>query len=307
MAAPNLSVLIVSFNCWSYLDKCIHSILASDDPILEIIVVDNASADGTPSKLRAKYPEVHLVENSENLGLPPAANRGFRLAKGDRILLLDADTELKPDAIGIMERFLDEHPDVWMVAPRTFYSDGTIQESARDFPSAINGLFGRQSVLTRLFPNNPFSKRYLAREHLDEEEPFRVQQISAACMLFRKEALDRVGEWDEGFRCYFVDTEWCKRIQEAEGLVYCVPEASIFHHEQNKSSRKKNPRRIVDFHKGAFRLYQKHYTRGMWDPRWVLAASALTLRTTLLLALNAMKSSSESDDDPFSAVHRKEA
>lgn len=300
MTLNNLSVLIVSFNCWHYLKDCIQSILASTYPVSAIIVVDNASVDGTPEKLQALYPRVRLIRNSKNLGLPRAVNQGLKESTGERILLLDADTEVEQNAIKHMSTFLDERPEVSMVAPRTLNSDGTTQETARNFPSVMNGLFGRQSILTRLFPDNRFSRRYLSRDHLSSQEPFPVQQVSAACMLFRKSILDTVGMMDEGYRVYWVDTDWCKRIQKAGGTVYCVPRAVITHHEQNKPFRKKNPARIVDFHRGAYRFYHLHYTWGVSDPRSVTAAFLLTLRGLIFLAINFLKKPPESHEDPFS-------
>ncbi|MHC4196100.1 MAG: glycosyltransferase family 2 protein [Planctomycetota bacterium] len=293
MNVPNLSIVITSFNCWHYLDNCLQSIRASDRFIYEIIVVDNASTDRTPEKLQTVYPQVRLVQNSKNLGHTLAVNQGFKKASGSRILLLDADTELELDAIKIMSTFLDEHPEVCVVAPRTLNSDGTIQETARNFPSAMNGLFGRQSTMTRLFPNNPFSKRYLARDNSGGEQPFAVQQVSAACMLFNKSVLDKVGMWDQGYRGYWVDTDWCKRIEKWGGVIYCVPQAVVIHHEQNSHFRKKSPARIINFHLGAHRLYRLHYTRGIWDPRSIIAAALLTLRTILLLITNTFKKNPE--------------
>ncbi len=300
MRASNLSILIISFNCWHYLDICIQSILASDYPILEVVTVDNASMDGTPEKMRTKYPQVYLVQNDENVGHVRAVNQGFKLLTSDRILLLDADTELRPNAIRRMAEFLDDHREVCMVAPRTINSDGTMQETARNFPSPMNGLFGRQSVLTKLFPSNPFSRHYLARDHFDHQDPFQVEFISAACMMFRKTILERVGVWDEGFCGYWVDADWCKRIQKAGGIVYCVPQAVITHDEQNKGFRKKNPKRIIDFHVGAYKFYRRHYTLGMWDPRSVMAVFLLGLRTLLLLLTNILKKAPESYKDPLS-------
>jgi GT2 family glycosyltransferase len=295
-----LSILIISFNCWDHLNACLRSILASDYPVFEIVVVDNASVDGSVEKLRAAYPTVRIAENRENVGHTRAVNQGLRLVKGQRVLLLDADTELKADAISHMSAFLDERPQVYVVAPRLLNPDGTAQHNARNFPSAITGLFGRQSLLTRLFPDNVFSRRYLALDHLDTQTPFKAQHVTAACMLFQKAILDKVGMWDEGYHSYWVDADWCKSILDAGGSIYCVPQAVVIHHEQNSRVKKRSPIRIIKFHAGAYRFYCLHRTRGKWDPRRPLAAGLLAVRTLLLLGLNMFKNPVGSQVDPLS-------
>ena len=300
MTSPSLSILITSFNCWDLLNACLRSIFSSDYPAFEIVVVDNASIDGTVEKLHITYPMVRVIENSENLGHARAVNQGFKLVTGQRVLLLDADTELRPDAITNMSAFLDDHPEVYLVAPRTFNSDGTLQHSARNFPSIMSGLFGRQSFMTRLFPKNPFSRRYLALYHIDTQTPFRVQHVSAACMLFNREILSKVGLWDEGFHSYWVDADWCKSILKAGGNIYCVPKAVVIHHEQYSRFLKKSPIRIIKFHVGAYRFYRRHYTLGIWDPRTLIAAIALATRAFLLLVINSLKRTSQCYRDPLS-------
>jgi len=244
-----------------------------------------------------------VIENTENLGFIRGVNQGFSFATGDQILLLDADTELRYDTISQMYIFLEEHSEVVMVVPRTINPDGTIQETARRFPSIINGFLGRQSFLTRLFPNNPFSKRYLDRNNLENRNPFQVEFVSAACIMFRKTVLNTVGFLDEGFSKYagyWSDADWCNRIQKAGGIIYCVPQAVILHHEQNKPFRKINSLRIIEFHKGVFRLYRLHYTLGKWDSRILIAALLLTARTLLLLTAKILKKAPESSVDPLS-------
>jgi len=300
MTSPSLSILIISFNCWDHLNACLRSIISSDYPVFEIVVVDNASIDGTVEKLHITYPMVRIIENTENLGHARAVNQGFKLVTGQRVLLLDADTELRPDAITHMSAFLDDYPEVYLVAPRLFYPDGTLQHSARNFPSIMSGLFGRQSLLTRLFPKNPFSRHYLALYHIDTQTPFRAQHVGATCMLFNREILQKVGMWDEGFHSYWVDADWCKSIQEAGGTIYCVPKAVVIHHEQNSRFLKKSPVRIIKFHTGAFRFYRRNYTLGIWDPRNLIAAIALAVRTLLLLVTNSLKRTSQSYKDPLS-------
>lgn len=293
-----LTLLIVSFNGKKLLDACLSSVFSGSRIPDESIVIDNGSIDGTLELLANHYPSVRVVANAGNLGHTRAVNQGIRESDGKYILLLDADTEVRPDAIMIMEQFLESDPNIWLLAPRTLNSDGTIQESARRFPSPINALFGRQSFLSRRFPENPFTSRYLGRENLGAEEPFSVESISSAAMLFRKEIVGRVGDWDEHFPGYWVDTDWCRRIGNSGGGIWCVPKAVVIHHEQNRRGRRKSPRRIILFHQGAFQFYRKHYTWGWSDPRTMGALFFLASRTGVLLFFNSFLKK-EKEGDPL--------
>lgn len=294
---PQLSVLIVSWNSWDHLNACLSSIGKSSFTDFEIIVIDNASADGTADKLRYNYPKVRLYQNDTNVGHTLAVNQGLKLARGDHMLILDADTELYEDTISQLMAFIVRQPAVTLVTPRTYYADGTIQESARDLPSVSSGIFGRQSILARLFPNNIFTRRYLGRSNLKSTEPFLVKQISAACMLFPRALLETVGDWDEGYAGYWVDTDWCIAINKQGGKIYCLPKVSIIHHENNRRGKKKSLSRIILFHRGAFRLYRKHYTFGYIDPRLWFAFVALSARAMLLIITNAGHPSVIDDSD----------
>lgn len=287
MNQPRLTIILVTWNGWDDTRRCLDSIFASPTADYEVLVFDNASADGTPDKIERLFPSVRLVRSGENIGHTRGVNRAVAMARADVVLLLDSDTQLEPDAITLLLAFLDRRPDVGLVAPRTYNSDGSVQECARRFPRAINGLFGRQSVLTRLFPGNPLSRRYLISEALSTSDPYEVEQVSGACMLFRKSLFQTVGPWDEGYFGYWVDSDWCFRLRERRGKVFCVPQARITHDEQNRPGKKKSARRIWMFHYGAYRFYRKNMTWGYLDPRALVAAAALTARGCFQLIQNA--------------------
>lgn len=295
-----LTILIVTWNSWGDLKRCLESIRACRAPEGEILVIDNGSEDGTAENVREQFPEVRLERNASNLGLPPAVNRGLREARGEFVMLLDVDTEVKPGTPRALLDFMLAHPEVALVAPRIYTPEGTIEQTARNMPSVMSGLFGRQSLLTRLFPNNPYTRRYLMPENLSRSEPFAVGQVSAACMLMRRELIDEAGPWDEGFRCYWVDSDWCAQVRAAGKAIFCVPSAGIVHYENNRAHKKKSPWRIRHFHIGAYRFYRKHYTLGVLDPRALVAATALTIRACMMMVLNEIKG-----DSPPSAPARE--
>ncbi len=296
--SPSLTILIVTWNSWGDLQRCLESIRRAGAGELEVLVFDNGSSDGTVDKLRAQYPEVRLEQSPVNLGLPPAVNRALAAARGDYVMLLDVDTEVKPGTATRLLRFMEERPDVALAAPRIYTPEGAVERSARRLPSAMNGLFGRQSILSRLFPNNPYTRRYLVADRLDSREPYRVEQVSAACMFMRRTLIDEVGPWDEGYRCYWVDSDWCAQLKRAGKAIWCVPDVGIVHYENNRAGKKKSVWRICHFHIGAYRLYRKHYTHGVLDPRALFAAVALTLRAGVMLVLNEFKTSAPTPAPP---------
>ena len=244
---PKLSILIVTWNSWGDLKRCLDSIAKVDFDNLEIVVIDNGSGDDTVEHVRQQFPEVKLLENSTNLGLPAAVNQGLRFAKGDYIMLLDVDTEVATGTPARLFQFMEQSPHVAMSAPRIYTPEGEIEQSARNLPSVMSGLFGRQSLLRHWFPNNPFSRQYLMPENLGKVEPFQVQQVSAACMFMRRSVIDKAGFWDEGYRCYWIDSDWCAQLKSVGESVYCVPDVHIVHHENNRRGKKKSTWRIWHF------------------------------------------------------------
>jgi GT2 family glycosyltransferase len=286
---PVLSLLIISWNGWSLLERCLASIRASHFHDLEILVVDNGSTDDTIPELRARHDDVRLQLNPTNLGYNRAVNQGLELVRGEYVLLLDYDTELRSDTMARLLGFLRERGDVSVAAPRMLNGDGTIQETARNFPSVLNGLFGRQSLLTRRFPDNRFSRRYLRRDALTATGPFEVEQVSSAAVMFPRALALEAGPWDDAYPSYWADSDWCMRLRRMGKRIFCVPQAVVVHHEQNRPGRRREHARIWMFHKGAYRFYTKHYTFGALDPRSLFAAIALGARALLLIASSRLK------------------
>ena len=287
-----LSILIVTWNSWSDLQRCLDSIFNADDvEEYEIVVIDNGSEDNTVTNTRERYGEkVNLHCNPTNLGLAAAVNLGMQLAQGDYVMLLDVDTEVQHDTATLLLQFVKNHPETPLIAPRIQVPEGHDEGTARNLPSVMSGLFGRQATMTKWFPGNRFSKRYLALDERSDSIPFRVEQVSAACMFFRRDFVEEVGPWDEAYRCYWVDTDWCARLKRMEKPIYCVPQARVTHYENNRAGKKKSTWRIWHFHTGAFRLYRKHYTLGWLDPRALIAGMLLISRAGVMLVLNQFQS-----------------
>jgi N-acetylglucosaminyl-diphospho-decaprenol L-rhamnosyltransferase len=282
----NLSVIIATHNSLQFIGRCLESINANCELTPEFVVIDNASSDGTRQYLGDKFPEVRLIANNCNLGHCAAVNQGLVLATRDYVMVLDADTFIQNGVLEQLLHFLQQHSDVAVVAPKILNGDGTLQRSARNFPRPVNGLFGRQSLLTRWFPGNPISRRYLGEETISPRKgAFAVEFVSSACMMFPRRLAQQIGPWDEEFGGYWVDGDWCKRARTI-GLVYCLPQVSVIHYEQNRRGVRKGSQRIRAFHQGAYIFYRKHFTLGYLDPRALAAAVLLSIRAGLLIAID---------------------
>ncbi|MBI5183947.1 MAG: glycosyltransferase family 2 protein [Nitrospinae bacterium] len=289
-----LSIGIVNYNNKKELKNCLSSIEETIKDIQkEVFVCDNNSSDGSADMVRKDFPDVNLIRNSKNLGLSKAINIILKSIGGDYFLLLDSDTELRHGAIQYLLKFLNNNPDVGIVGPRIYTHEGAIQESARRFPNFLNGLFGRRSLMTRIFPNNSISKRFLCIDYINATEPFEVDFVIAACILTRKEVIDKVGVFDEDFFVYWSEVDWCRRVKsdKYKYRVFCVPSAKIIHYERYKpwNWKKGSPRMIKDFNKGAYLYYRKHHVKNRFSLKNLMAISMLSLRTGILLCVNHFK------------------
>jgi len=285
-----LAIVIVNYNTREDVRRCLSSLTTSPVGVAhEIIVIDNASTDGSIDMIREVFPAVRIVVNHENLGLVKGYNQACRTTTAPYVLLLDSDTIVHEMAVDRLYRFLSDHPAVGIVAPQLLNVDGTNQLTARNLPSAMNGLFGRQTLLTQWFPNNPWSRRYLRREDTVRLTAYDVEWISFACGMLRSELFEKVGYFDEDYFVYWIDADWCRRVLEAGFRVSCVPTARVTHVEKNKKGRRKRPRSIIDFHRGAYLYFRKHHASSKWSPLGWVAMCGLGLRACLHLALNHFK------------------
>lgn len=286
MADPELSIVIVNYNGGMLMRSCLASLARHPAKVAtEIVVVDNASVDGSREWIAAEHPAIRLIALDANLGLTRGFNRGAAAARGSVLLSLDSDTEVTEGALDAMVDCLAADPSVGAAGATLVYPDGTPQRTARRFPSPMAGLFGRRSTLTRLFPGNPFSRRYLMADQADATAPFDVDTLSTACMAIRRSVVDGVGAYDEAFFVYWSDTDWCRRIKKAGWRILSLPGAVVVHNENLKARHRKvrRTRMVIDFHRGAYRYYAKHHA-GPLNPMRYLALAALAARAGLVLA-----------------------
>lgn len=228
----DLSVVIVSYNTREILRQCLASVLSQTRGIsCRVHVVDNASRDGSADMVRRDFPDVVLEANRENVGFARANNQVLKRIDSRYALLLNSDTKLFPDsdALTAMVRFLDGHPDIGALGPKIVFENGTIQlHGARSLPTLWTA-FCEITSLARRFPRNRLTGKYLM-SWWDHESPREVDCLLGACMMVRREVLERVGLLDEDFFLGGEDADWCLRIKRASWKVYYEPAISILHY-----------------------------------------------------------------------------
>ncbi len=223
-----LSIIIVSWNVRQPLVACLQSLERhppADPP--EVIVVDNASTDGAVEVVRRDFPWASVLRNEENCGFAAANNRGIAVAQGEYLLLLNPDTLVHPRALETLCAFLHAHPDVGACGPRLLNEDGTLQPSARQFPSFRASLY-RHTILRHLFVFRGHYRRWMMSDFPYDRQRD-IDQLMGAALMLRRSAVDQVGLIDERFFMYYEEVDLCHRLRQAGWRIVFVPEATITH------------------------------------------------------------------------------
>ena len=244
-----LSIVIVSYNVRSYLEACLQSVRKALEGIEgEVFVVDNHSSDDTVSVLRSQYSWVRLIENQENLGFAKANNIAIRQSQGDYVLLLNPDTVVGEQTLRSALLFMDEHPKAGGAGVMMLNTDGTrAPESRRALPTPW------VSCLKML----GFTKRYYM-SHLPWDAPGRIDVVSGAFCLLRKEALDKIGLLDEDFFMYGEDIDLSYRLLKAGWENWYLPYAIV--HHKGKSTQKSDYCYVHIFYQAMLIFFRKHYS-----------------------------------------------
>jgi GT2 family glycosyltransferase len=227
----------------------------------EVIVVDNASKDGTREMIAKDFPDIRYLYNPQNTGFTRGNNQGIRISRGKYVLLLNSDTKVVDNALSRMVQFMEDNPDCGIMGCKLLNPDGSIQYSCRRFPSYQTAFFNRYSILTRLFPQNRFSQSYLMSS-FDHNQTREVDWVSGAALLARRKAFEEVGILDETFTSYSEDVDWCYRMHEAGWRVCFYPEARIVHYI-GQTTRQHLVRYIIIRHVSMYQFYRKHYSRSI--------------------------------------------
>ena len=276
----DLTIVIVSWNVRDLLRRCLSSVFEARrsasgilEPRAEVIVVDNASTDGSLEMVRSEFPQVRLLANPENRGFTAANNQGLALSQGRYLLLLNPDTEIVGDALATMLGFLETHPQVGALGPQLLYPDGSRQSSRRRFPTFATALV-ESTVVQEWWPDNRILRRYYITDTPDDAvQP--VDWVVGACLLVRREIYEQVGALDEGFFMYSEELDWCRRIKAAGWEIVYLPTATVIHHE-GKSSEQVVPARHIYFQSSKVRYFRKHHGSFQAETlRWFLQVTYL--------------------------------
>jgi hypothetical protein len=253
----NVSVVIVSWNAGRYLKECLVSLRETTAPNSpEVIVVDNASTDGSPEMVESLFQDVKLVRCRENLGFAKANNIGIRLSQAPYIALVNSDVRLFDGCLDGLVEFLERHPEAGLVGPKILNTDLTVQTSCRRFPSLWNNFCSASGLARSLGRHRFFSGEQMFDFRHDQ---VRSVDVLAGCFwMFRREAWEAVGSLDEEFFIYAEDLDWCKRCWDAGWQVVFFPEAQAIHHRGGSSAN--DPVRFaVEQHRALLHYWQKHH------------------------------------------------
>ena len=260
----DLSVIVVSYNTQKLLRDCLASIFKqTKDLTYEVIVVDNASTDGSLPMVKKIFPKVLVIENKENLGFSKANNQALRLAQGKAILLLNSDTKVVGHALKKLIDFAETKEKLAVVGPKLLNADGSRQPSTAPFlklPRALLWL----ATGDRFLYASPAAER-------------KVDWVMGAALLVKKEVVAKVGGLDEQFFMYLEEVEWCYRIKKAGWQVWFYPGAEVYHLVRGSSPEGKQ-RAVMGIYTGLPYFYGKHYGKTE------LAVLKLALRTKAILA-----------------------
>lgn len=262
-----LTFIIVNRNTKDNLINCLHSLaLKEEKAIREVIVVDNASTDGSVSEIKSFFPDTIIIENKQNLGFAKAVNQGLKKAKGEYLILLNPDTKVKEMAIETLINFMSNHKEVGIAGAQLLNQDGSKQNSIANFPCLTTELLNK-SLLRFLFP-----KKYPGKERR-YSEPIEVDSVIGACMMVRREAVEQVGLLDEDYFLFFEETDWCYRMKKAGWKVYHVPQAEVIHF-QGKSVEKEKERAKVEYYRSRYIFFKKN--RGIFQ--WLILLIGLIIK-----------------------------
>ncbi len=272
-----ISIVIVTYNSRAVVGRCLDSL--REHTTHEVVVVDNASPDGTADMIDRDYRWVRTIRRGKNGGLSAAINDGVKAATGTHIMQLNPDVRVESDVFTPLAQCLAEHADVGVVAPKLLNDDGSLQLSCRAFPGYSTALFNRYSAFTKLLPGNRYSRDYLMAD-FDHASQRDVDWVSGAALMFPRTIFDAVGGWDAGYFMFNEDVDFCHRVHDAGYRVVYYPTVAVYH--SIGASQSTSTRLIIERHRSMWRYYRKHL-RGN-AARNAITAAGITARGVAMLA-----------------------
>jgi N-acetylglucosaminyl-diphospho-decaprenol L-rhamnosyltransferase len=272
------SVVVVNYASWPLTARCVKSLYETGYPSFEVVVVDN----DRPGPPEIPHP-ARVIRNKENVGVARAWNQGISASAGEMVVLINPDTVVARGFFERVEAFFEENPSAGVAGPRILDDDGTLQLSARREVSMISGLFGRTSLLTRLFPKSALVKNQFPAI-TEVSVPTKVDWVSGACMVVRRRVFREIGALDERFFMYFEDADLCRRARGAGWSVFYLHHVEVTH--RAGGSTRSRPHAIWRLHKSAFRYHRKHGDHGPLNLYSLLVLLGLSGRALAKLAVS---------------------
>jgi GT2 family glycosyltransferase len=267
----SVDIIIVNYKSTDYLLKCLESVYASVNGLpANVFVHDNASGNGI-NRVNDQFPQAKVCHNTYNMGFSASINKTIKQTSSPFVVLLNPDSVVIDGFFESAIKYMKENPNVGIIGPKILDQDGSVQGSARIFPNFLSGFFGRTSLMTRLFPDNPITRQNFFTKQHKGKDPINVDWVSGACMVARRDMINDVGYMDEQYFLYFEDIDWCKAIWQKGWRVVYFPKASIVHYG-GVSSSKKPFRSIFEFHVSSYRYFIKHTK---WPKKVLLPAAIL--------------------------------
>jgi len=271
-SSERVAAVVVSWNTAESLAVGLRSLLA--EGLAPVIVVDNASADGSAEVAERLGAPVRVLRTGANLGFGSAANRGLALVDTSLVLVANADVEVRPGSVARLVQRIRADERLGVVGPRLVDPDGATYPSARRFPGWIDGI--AHALVARWWPTNPFTRRY----HADGNPGAEVDWVSGACFLARTDALSAVGGFDEGYFLYFEDVDLCWRLRRAGWAVGYEREAVVVHGHARATSQRPL-RSVVEHHRSLLRWLWRS-SEGLGRAGVVAITPAVVLRAVVV-------------------------
>jgi GT2 family glycosyltransferase len=285
----DVSIIIVNWNTKELLLNCIESLYdETHDAAMEIIVVDNGSSDGSPEAVKSTYPQVKVICNNENLGFAKANNIGIAESVGRYVCLVNSDIKALDAVVDRLSAYMDQHPEIGAIGPKTVNDDMSIRVNTRRFPTLWN-TFCETFFLADLFPSHSLF-RGRTMTWFSHMETKNVDVLSGCFLMVRREVVEKVGALDDTFFIYGEDTDWCKRMNQNKWAVVFFADTKAIHYA-GASSSAAPIRFLIELTKADLQYWKKHHNIIEYSLYQILMIIHFFIRALAWLMSSVIKSS----------------
>jgi len=291
----DLSICILTHHQPDLLPRCVKASLAEIARAGlrgEVIIIDNASFDGSPRSTAARFSGISVVRNEENLGFSAANNKAIRISTGRYVLILNDDAILQEDSLGLMVEKLESDPRTAAAGPKLLNPDRSVQRgfTNRSFPH-LAGVLAQILLLEEPLERRIWTRRTFTMSR-DPDGGGEAEHLAAACLLVRRDAFDSIGGFDETFRYWFEDTDLCYRLREANWRLVYVPQARVIHYGSASLNRLALSERSAIYFDSLKRYFRKHSSPTHYQFLRLAVASAILARAAGAVVYNVLRGTS---------------